>query len=65
MSANQYGLDARYFREKLTLIARDADHFTPYEMYIALTRLADIVQEEHISRAPKSANRIDGKGSVL
>jgi hypothetical protein len=45
VTTNRYGLDANYFREKLTLIARDCDSFTPYEMYLALTRLADVVQE--------------------
>jgi len=54
MTVNRFGLDANYFREKLTLIARDADSFTPYEMYLALTRLADIVQE---STLPNDAAR--------
>jgi hypothetical protein len=54
MTTNRYGLDANYFREKLTLIARDADSFTPYEMYLALTRLADVVQE---STLPNDAAR--------
>jgi hypothetical protein len=52
MSVNRYGLDADYFREKLTIIARDADSFTPYEMYLALTRLADVVQEVSLPNEP-------------
>jgi hypothetical protein len=52
---NRYGLDAEYFRKKLTLIARDCDDFTPYEMYIALTRLADIVEESTAKDGPARA----------
>jgi hypothetical protein len=37
---NSYGLDARYFKEKLGQLVRDADNYTPAEMQRALNRLA-------------------------
>lgn len=37
---NRYGLDVRYYREKLSQLIRDADNYTPEEMSRALFRLA-------------------------
>ena len=39
---NEHGLDARYFKEKLGQLVRDADNYTPIEMQIALSRLAGV-----------------------
>lgn len=39
---NQYGLDADYFKKKLKLIVRDAEMYTPDEMFAELTRLAGV-----------------------
>ncbi len=39
---NDYGLDARYFKEKLGQLVRDADRYTPEEMSLALVRLSDV-----------------------
>ena len=39
---NRHGLDARYFKEKLGQLVRDADYYTPAEMDRALTRLAKV-----------------------
>lgn len=41
---NEHGLDARYFKEQLGLIVRDADNYTPDEMHRALTRLAKVAE---------------------
>ena len=35
---NKHGLDARYFKEKLGQLVRDADNYTPAEMSRALKR---------------------------
>ena len=37
---NEYGLDADYFKKKLTLIVRDISQYTPSEMYRELIRLS-------------------------
>lgn len=39
MATNAWGLDHRYFSEKLGLIARDAESYTPDEMMRALIGL--------------------------
>ena len=44
---NEFGLDSRYFREQLEVIARDADRYTPAEMNRALTRLASVAGKKH------------------
>jgi len=47
---NEYGLDANYFKNKLSLIARDADNYTPDEMYRELTRLAEVARPAQITK---------------
>ena len=42
---NEHGLDARYFKEQLGKIVRDADSYTPAEMRLALTRLASVAND--------------------
>lgn len=44
MAKNQWGLDDRYFSEKLGQLARDAYCFTPDEMTRALEGLADVAR---------------------
>lgn len=41
---NEYGLDARYFKEKLGQLVRDADNYTPAEMALALGRLQAVAE---------------------
>lgn len=43
---NAHGLDARYFKEKLWQLVRDADNYTPVEMHLALTRLAEVADSQ-------------------
>ena len=42
MANNEFGLDSRYFSEKLGQLARDADRYKPDEMRRALNRLASV-----------------------
>ena len=44
---NRHGLDARYFKEKLGQLVRDADNYTPKEMQRALNRLASVACEHN------------------
>jgi len=41
---NRYGLDSRYFKEKLGQLVRDADNYTPNEMSLALGRLKEVAE---------------------
>lgn len=52
MSHNQHGLDADYFKKKLGLLVRDADHMTPQEMHTALSQLAETARppRQHAER---------------
>ena len=43
---NEYGLDSRYFKEKLSQIVRDADRYTPSEMKRALRRLSRVAKRQ-------------------
>lgn len=43
---NEYGLDYKYFQGKLKLVVRDADRYTPMEMYRELSRLAKTAKVE-------------------
>ncbi len=52
---NDYGLDARYFKEKLGQLVRDADRYTPEEMSLALVRLSDVAFSQ----------RAKGKGNSM
>ena len=47
---NKYGLDTRYFKEKLKLIVRDIQHYSPDELERSLKRLADVAHEQHLKR---------------
>lgn len=58
---NEYGLDARYFKEQLGIIVRDAKHYRPDEMARALRRLADVAEPQWISvkdRLPEEGQHI-------
>lgn len=35
---NNYGLDSKYFKEKLELIIRDVEQYTPDEMFRTLSK---------------------------
>lgn len=43
---NEHGLDARYFKEKLGQLVRDADNYTPAEMDLALERLMLVARQQ-------------------
>lgn len=60
---NNYGLDVNYFTEKLSLLIRDMDRYTPAEMARALARLsvaADpaVINEPEFSRHNQELVRI-------
>jgi len=54
---NRYGLDARYFKEKLGQLVRDADNYTPEEMSIALERLRDVAVDQAEQVFTKADNK--------
>ena len=43
---NRFGLDSRYFKEKLGQLVRDADNYTPAEMRRALNRLSEVAKSQ-------------------
>lgn len=55
---NEFGLDARYFHEKLSLIVRDIDKFTPDEMARALLRLSEAAMPEASEAADLMARNL-------
>jgi hypothetical protein len=46
MATNEHGLDARYFKEKLGQLVRDADNYEPREMKLALDRLSEVARSQ-------------------
>ena len=50
---NEYGLDVRYFKEKLKQIVRDADRYTPSEMQRALTVYAGVAKGQKSCKDPE------------
>ena len=44
---NHRGVDVNYVSEKLKLILRDLDHYTPDELYRELGRLRDTLDVEN------------------
>ena len=50
---NEYGLDVRYFKQKLSQIVRDADRYTPSEMERALTTYADVAKGQKGCKDPE------------
>ena len=50
---NEYGLDARYFKQKLKQIVRDADRYTPSEMERALMTYADVAKSQKGCKDPE------------
>ena len=54
---NEYGLDVRYFKEKLRLIVRDADRYTPSEMERALLVYADVAKGQKGIKDPEVVKR--------
>lgn len=55
---NEYGLDARYFKEKLGQLVRDADNYTPEEMSLALKRLASTAECQIVKPRPLTRNEL-------
>ena len=51
MATNRYGLDASYLQQKLELLLRDADNYTPDEMARALARLAVVADSTVLCEA--------------
>ena len=47
---NRFGLDARYFKEKLEQLARNAENYAPDEMARALERLRATAQFQQVRR---------------
>lgn len=43
---NEYGLDVNYFKDKLFLIVRDVDRYTPAEMKRELERLMKVAEHQ-------------------
>jgi len=43
---NEFGLDAAYFKGKLSQLVRDVGHYTPAEMKRALKRLARVAKSQ-------------------
>ena len=41
---NEYGLDAAYFKDKLSLIVRDVHYFTPEELKWELEKLVSVLE---------------------
>ncbi len=50
---NEYGLDVRYFKEKLNQIVRDADRYTPSEMERALITYAAVAKSQKGCKDPE------------
>ena len=50
---NEYGLDARYFKEKLNQIVRDADRYTPSEMERALMVYVEVARSQKGFKDPE------------
>lgn len=55
---NEHGLDVSYFKGKIMLIHRDANHYTPNEMARELMRLsiaasAEVIKEDEFTREIK------------
>lgn len=46
---NRYGLDYKYFQQKLGLIVRDADNYTPAEMRRSLESMAEVAKAQEQS----------------
>lgn len=42
--SNEYGLDYKYFEEKLSLIVRDASRYTPGEMLRELSKYVEVAR---------------------
>jgi hypothetical protein len=50
---NEYGLDSRYFKEKLGQLVRDANNYTPQEMSNALSGLKEVADQQQRKVAMK------------
>lgn len=46
MSNNRFGLDADYMRNKLKLMERDIDNYTPDEAFNELSRMAIVAAHQ-------------------
>ena len=51
---NEYGLDSRYFKEKLGQLVRDGNNYTPQEMSNALSRLKEVADQQQWELSMKS-----------
>lgn len=57
---NRFGLDSRYFKEKLGQLVRDADNYRPDEMRRALDNLADVARHQENELKPISERMVGG-----
>lgn len=57
---NRYGLDSRYFKEKLGQLVRDADNYRPDEMMRALDALSDVARNQANKSKPASERLVGG-----
>ena len=48
MATNEYGLDVSYFRNKLEILLRDIDRYTPKELHTELKRMAITAKPKNI-----------------
>jgi hypothetical protein len=53
MMENRFGLDDRYFKEKLGQLVRDASNYTPAEMSRALQGLKEVADSQALMFAAK------------
>jgi hypothetical protein len=51
---NRFGLDDRYFKEKLEQLVRDVSNYTPREMSLALQRLKEVADNQRVVFAKKN-----------
>lgn len=56
---NRFGLDSRYFKDKLSQLVRDADNYRPDEMRRALENLTEVAShQEKIVNKEKSVDNL-------
>ena len=65
MAVNKYGLDVRYFKEKLGIIVRDCDNSSPEEMYRMLKTYAQVAEDQaEVARLKHSQNSCSNCGTT-
>lgn len=65
MATNRFGLDVSYFKEKLGLLVRDCDNYTPAEMARSLERLRDVALPDAPNGRCECGNPCAGYGAKV